>query len=239
MAMKTEPRNGINYGWNLGESGWKDGMDANLIKIGHVGLHLSILDRHLDTPPGSPSDGDTYIPIATAVGDWVGEEGNIAIWNDDASVWVFYIPRIGYMAYIEDEEKLYIYKASGWVVVVTGGAAIPTMMIAVSDETTDLVTGINKITFRATQAMTLLEIRANCATAPTGSKIIVDINVNGSSILSTKLTIDAGEKTSVIADVAAVISDASIVDDDEITIDVDQIGSVIAGAGLKVTLIGG
>ena len=52
------------------------------------------------------------------------------------------------------------------------------------------------------------------------------------------MTIDAGEKTSTTAATPAVISDANLADDAEITIDIDTIGSTIAGAGLKVALIG-
>jgi hypothetical protein len=46
------------------------------------------------------------------------------------------------------------------------------------------------------------------------------------------------EKTSTTAATPAVISDSAIADDAELTIDIDQIGSTIAGAGLKITLIG-
>ncbi len=110
--------------------------------------------------------------------------------------------------------------------------------IACSDETTDLTTGTAKATFRMPFAMTLNEVRANVNTAPVGSTITVDINESGTTILSTKLTIDAGEKTSETAATPAVISDSSLEDDSEITIDIDQIGSSTAGKGLKVWLIG-
>jgi hypothetical protein len=75
-------------------------------------------------------------------------------------------------------------------------------------------------------------------TAPTGSTIIVDINEGGSTILSTKLTIDVSEKTSTTAATPAVISDTALADDAEMTVDIDQIGSSVAGKGLKVWLIG-
>lgn len=110
--------------------------------------------------------------------------------------------------------------------------------VACSDETTDLTTGTAKVTFRMPCAMTLEEVRASVTTAPTGATLTVDINEGGTTILSTKLTIDAGEKTSTTAATPAVISDTSISDDAEITIDIDQIGSTVAGAGLKVWLIG-
>jgi len=83
-------------------------------------------------------------------------------------------------------------------------------------------------------AGTLLAVRATVNTAPTGSTLIVDINEAGTSLLSTKLSIDASEKTSTTAAVPAVISDSALADDAEITIDIDQIGSTVAGKGLKV-----
>ena len=112
------------------------------------------------------------------------------------------------------------------------------LTIACSDETTALTAGTAKITFRIPYAMTLTEVRANLNTAQTsGSVFTVDINENGSSILSTKLTIDNTEKTSTTASTSAVISDSSLADDAEITIDIDQVGNGTA-KGLKVTLIG-
>jgi hypothetical protein len=110
--------------------------------------------------------------------------------------------------------------------------------LACSDETTALTTGTAKVTFRLPYAMTLTAVRASVTTAPTGSTLVVDVNEGGTSVLSTKLSIDATEKTSTTAATAAVISDSALADDAEITIDIDQIGATIAGAGLKVWLIG-
>ena len=110
--------------------------------------------------------------------------------------------------------------------------------IACSDETTLLTTGTAKVTFRMPYAFVLTAVRASVNTAPTGSVLTVDINEGGSTILSTKLTIDENEKTSKTAATAAVISDSDLADDAEITIDIDGVGSTVAGKGLKVTLIG-
>lgn len=116
------------------------------------------------------------------------------------------------------------------------------IIIACSDETTDLTTGTAKTTFRMPYAFTVTEVRASVTTAPVGSTITVDINENtgggATSILSTVISIDANEKTSETAATPPVVSDSSIADDSEITIDIDQIGSTTAGAGLKVYLIG-
>jgi hypothetical protein len=111
------------------------------------------------------------------------------------------------------------------------------MIIACSDETSNLTTGAAKVTFRAPFAFTILGVRANVKTAPTGNTIVVIIKEGGNSIFSTNLSIDASEKTSVTAAVPVVISDTSIADDAEMTIDIDQIGSTAAGVGLKVTIL--
>ena len=109
-------------------------------------------------------------------------------------------------------------------------------IIACSDETTALTTGTAKATFRMPAAGTLTAVRASVTTAPAGSALQIDINENGASVLSTKLSIDATEKTSTTASVAPVISDNQFASDAEITIDIDQVGSTTAGTGLKVQL---
>lgn len=112
------------------------------------------------------------------------------------------------------------------------------LVVAASDENTALTTGTAKVTFRMPHAMTVTGVRANVKTAPTGSNLQVDINKNGATVLSTKITIEATEKTSLDATTQPVISDANFADDSEITIDLDAVGSTVAGTGLKITLIG-
>ena len=112
-------------------------------------------------------------------------------------------------------------------------SGILSMIIACSDETSNLSTGAAKVTFRAPHAMTITGVRANVNAASAGAAVQVDINDNGVSIFSTPLTIDAGEETSVTAATPAVISDSAIADDAEITIDIDAAGSTPA-KGLKI-----
>lgn len=117
------------------------------------------------------------------------------------------------------------------------------LIIALSDETTNLTTGTDKIIFHMPFAMTLTGVKASVSEAPTGSTIIVDINEfpsggSKATILSTKLSIDASEMSSLSAVSAAVISDAALADNATLHFDIDQIGSSNAGKGLKVTLYG-
>jgi len=108
--------------------------------------------------------------------------------------------------------------------------------VAISDETTAITTGTAKITFRMPYAMTLTAVRASLTTVSSSGTPTFDINEAGATILSTKLTIDASEKTSTTAATAAVISDTALADDAEMTIDIDTAGTGAAGA--KICLIG-
>lgn len=110
--------------------------------------------------------------------------------------------------------------------------------VACSDEIAPLTVGEAKVTFRMPYAMELAEVRASLKVEQASGDIFtVDINQNGTSVLSTKLTIDNGERTSKTAATPAVISTASLDDDAEMTVDIDQVGDGTA-LGLKIILIG-
>ena len=134
-----------------------------------------------------------------------------------------------------DSGRTWRWNGTGWAMLPGPPPDIDDwFVIAVSDESTDLATG-TKVYFRMPYAGTLLAVRASVNTAPTDANIEVDINEDGSPLLSTILSIDASEKTSTTAAVPAVISGTgALTDDAEITIDIDQVGSTIAGKGLKV-----
>ena len=113
------------------------------------------------------------------------------------------------------------------------------IIIAAGDETTAICAATGKTEFQMPYAFTLTEVRATVTTAPTTSGLLtVDINEGGTTILSTKLTIDLTEKTSTTAATAAVISDTALADGGIITIDVDAISGGASEAGLKIYLIG-
>lgn len=115
----TGPRNGIVYGWNLGDSTYKSAMDTNLKKIGAM-LQMSVKDRGLSAPPGTPANGDTYIVGPSATGLWAGHEDDIAIYYTSDTAWFFLTPVNGWTSYIEDEEVLSLYNGSLW----TGGITL-------------------------------------------------------------------------------------------------------------------
>jgi hypothetical protein len=79
--------------------------------------------------------------------------------------------------------------------------------------------------FRVPEAMTIQSVGAYVDVGGVTGVTTIDINEGGTSILSTKLTIDSGEKTSVTAATAAVISDSNIAADAVLTFDVDGVNT--------------
>lgn len=110
--------------------------------------------------------------------------------------------------------------------------------VRLKDSTTALTTGTaigGDFRISPKRAITIKSVGAYVDTAPTGASLLtIDINEAGSTILSTKITLDASEKTSETAATAPVISDATIAADGVVTFDIDQVGSTVAGSGLVV-----
>jgi hypothetical protein len=104
---------------------------------------------------------------------------------------------------------------------------------AIGDESTAVTTGTAKITVRAPKALTVTDVRASATAAGAGA-ITIDINESGTTILSTKLTMDASEKTSTTAATPAVVSDTAIANDAEITFDIDAVSGTWAGVKVRI-----
>lgn len=109
--------------------------------------------------------------------------------------------------------------------------------IKIGDESTALAAATGVITFRLPYAMTLDAIpQASLTTASSSGAVTIDINVNSSTILSTKLTVDEGELSSTTANVPAVLSSTSIAANSIVSVDIDGDGT--GPTGLQVTLMG-
>ena len=105
---------------------------------------------------------------------------------------------------------------------------------ALSDETTAITTGAAKVTWRAPHAMTITNLRASLTTVSSSGIPTMDVNRNGTTLLSPKLTVDANEKTSVTAATAFGLADGTVADDDEITFDIDVAGTGAKGLKVKI-----
>lgn len=74
-------------------------------------MNVGAIDRGLDTPPGSPLDGDLYIIGSSPTGAWAGQAGNIAYYQ---SGWKFITPNEGMTLWVNDEDLLYTFDGSAW-----------------------------------------------------------------------------------------------------------------------------
>ncbi len=103
-------------------------------------VQMSVLDKDLTAPPGSPSEGDCYIVAAGATGAWAGNDKAIARHEDGA--WRFLTVPTGSLVWVQDEEAIYVYSGSGganwgpalgtaaYANIGTSGDAVPTLNAA-------------------------------------------------------------------------------------------------------------
>lgn len=82
----------------------------------------TIVDRDLTAPPGSPTEGAVYIPAATATGAWTGHEGKLLVY---LSGWYAHTPKAGFIIYVVDEAKKFIYNGATWDEITAGSGSVP------------------------------------------------------------------------------------------------------------------
>lgn len=107
--------------------------------------------------------------------------------------------------------------------------------IALNTPGADVATVTNKDGFTTWEDIYLVGVYAEVATAGTTGVSTWDVNVDGTTRLSTKLTIDSGETKSSDAATPAVISSAFISSGSRISFDVDGV-STTAPKGDKITI---
>ena len=100
MTATTEPRGGLDLGWDPGEDGWGPAMNANLLRLSRFGFHASVLSMTTAAPPGSPTNGAGYIIPSGASGEWAGKAGQVAVWG--GSAWAYAVPRDGWTIHVVD-----------------------------------------------------------------------------------------------------------------------------------------
>lgn len=90
-------------------------------------VQLAVLDRSLAAPPGSPVEGARYIVAASPSGAWTGHANHIAAWLDGA--WRFFIPGVGWLAWVVDEAALLAWNGSAWVDALSAVSAIQNLTL--------------------------------------------------------------------------------------------------------------
>lgn len=108
-----EPNLGLFHSWSQGESGWNQQNDFNIMTLGAL-AQLACITKGLNTPPGSPADGDTYIVGSAPTGAWQNKEAYIAVYRANLTAWQLYQPRNGWRCRVNDENTDVFYKDGTW-----------------------------------------------------------------------------------------------------------------------------
>ena len=187
---------------------------------------ISLAEGVMQPPAVNDAFREMMAQIKTA--GFIGTPAYVTLTDPNADRLMFWDDSAGAVAWLTPSAALEIST--------TNIRVLETIGISVVSESTTLTTGTAKRTFRMPFAFTVTGVRANLSTASSSGIPTVDINEGGTTILSTKLTIDANELTSTTAVDAAVVSDTALADDAEITIDIDVAGT--GAKGLKVYING-
>ncbi|PIR39612.1 MAG: hypothetical protein COV35_03655 [Alphaproteobacteria bacterium CG11_big_fil_rev_8_21_14_0_20_39_49] len=75
-------------------------------------LNTGVIDRGLNTPPMSPSDGDLYIVGSSPTDDWASNADDIAYYQ---TTWKFISPNEGMSLWVNDEDISYTWDGTAWV----------------------------------------------------------------------------------------------------------------------------
>lgn len=92
-------------------------------------VQLSVLDRDLDIPPTTPGEGDRYIVADGATGAWEAMHGAIAAFQDGG--WAFYVPAVGWTAWVADESLHYAWDGDAWIAA-GAGSLNPTPLVGIN-----------------------------------------------------------------------------------------------------------
>jgi hypothetical protein len=112
--MASEPKTGLTF-WPPGAMQPDLLFNAMLYWLA-VWAQAVVIAKE-DDPPGSPSEGDTYI-VGTGTGAWTGRDDDLAYWNGTG--WMFFTPRPGYIVRNLDTDEVLIF-GTGWTVWSGGG----------------------------------------------------------------------------------------------------------------------
>jgi len=191
--MSTTPVFGITLGEEGQSQGWPTANELfRLIEL--FGGTLQFIDFGLDTPPGSPAEGDTYWTGSSPSGDWATHDAEIATYFN--SEWKFYDPKssgldiTGVWAFIDDEDHPVVFSST------TNTWAVVTRAQSESLTITDPTSSENVSLFFTNKAVTITEMR--CVLQGSGSQSVTWTVKHGSSRASGTPVVTAGTTTTNI-----------------------------------------
>jgi len=89
----------------------ENSVSENIILAGGNDLG-TVINTQIATPPVGPSLGDSYIVATGGSGDWLGKDGQLAVFN--GSDWIFRTPETGNFVYDSTADASYTYDSAAW-----------------------------------------------------------------------------------------------------------------------------
>ncbi len=140
MSIAFGPHLGLLYNANIGET-YYDQLRTFLQAIDTL-VQMSVISSTVNTPPITPNPGDTYLLLGgSPSGAWVGQGGNIAVWNTQVTTtgtntqvpaWVFYTPNAGWLLWVIATASLAVFNGTNWNSVTQGGSQAETPLGAIN-----------------------------------------------------------------------------------------------------------
>lgn len=136
-----------------------------------------------NTPPGSPSNGDTYALGAAPTGVWAGFPGCIAYWTTDnpdsvtpPTSWDFYSPLVGWVVFNDGDSQFYQWNGTTWVPDATGGSSAFNAITSGTNSTASMIVGTGAaiaVTGTGTIQSTTIRNVAVSSTPPSAGQTLV------------------------------------------------------------------
>lgn len=123
MSITNGPNLGLMVNGLQGEAHYTQHM---ALLRGLDGLVMPSVKGYLiNTPPGSPADGDCYIIGAAPTGAWAGQGGKVTRYSTVAVAWEFFTPKNGWMIQANSARETYRYTGGAWEIFYQEGTWTP------------------------------------------------------------------------------------------------------------------
>lgn len=143
-------------------------------------VQLSVADRTRSSAPAEPVEGDRHIVGVSALGEWLGWDGSVAVFS--AGGWLRMNPRPGWRAWIENEGVLVVWDGIAWQTQAPIGNPLLLGINTIADTVNRLAVKSDDISFShddATPGTGSLRISANKATSAQTSSLIFKTGWSG------------------------------------------------------------
>jgi hypothetical protein len=118
MPSRTLPGLGLKGDWDLGEDGWKDEMDLNILFLSVIAGQQ--VDQKVAAEPGAPAEGDIVILDETHA----TQANKIAVY--DEAGWKYLVVLEGTVMYNLADDRRYEFNGAKWAVMANATAVVAT-----------------------------------------------------------------------------------------------------------------